>query len=138
MSLAGYLIRQGLALMAEESNMVNFLSSVYFKFLCADAQTGNQSQVARVLSTIQDMLRDILLPFIIVVGAASGIYGIWLGVNYSKSEGDARADAKKRIVNFIIGLVCIIVLIVLLALYTQYADGIIAWIDKAVETGRKK
>lgn len=113
--------------------MINFLSSIYWAL--ADSGTPNidgttpKSKVAKVLNEIRELMDDMVLPFLYVVGAAGMIYGIWLGVSYSKSEGDARGEAKKRIINFLIGFVCIIVLLVLLALFVKHGEGVVDWLD---------
>lgn len=127
--------------------MISFLSKIYFALAAGGDMSGNTSEpntpangvseaattkVGRILQTFQDLLKEMLVPFIIVIGAASAIYAIWLGVSYSKAEGDARGEAKKRIINFIIGFVCIVVLLVLLGLYTVYGEGIIEWVNKAI------
>lgn len=132
--------------------MVSFLSKIYF-FLAdggtisggdglTDATTPAEgvseaasTKVGRILQTFQSMLKEMLIPFIIVVGAASAIYAIWLGVSYSKAEGDARAEAKKRIINFLIGFVCVVVLLILLGLFTVYGEGIVDWVNKALSDG---
>lgn len=94
--------------------------------------TSAVSKTAKVLNEIRALLDDMIMPFLYVVGAAGMIYGIWLGVSYARSEGDARAEAKKRIINFLIGFVCIIVLLVLLALFVKYGDGIVSWLDNFI------
>lgn len=94
------------------------------------------TKVGRILDVIRKMLNEIMLPFLITVAAAGTIYGIWLGVQYSKSEGDARGEAKKRIINFLIGFISIIVLLVLLELFVKYGEGVVDWVDTAL--GRNK
>lgn len=99
--------------------------------------TGVVSKAAKVLNEIRALLDDMIMPFLYVVGAAGMIYGIWLGVSYARSEGDGRAEAKKRIINFLIGFVCIIVLLVLLALFVKYGDGIVSWLDNFIVRDNK-
>ena len=72
---------------------------------------------------------EFLLPFVIAIGVLGAVYGLYLGVNYSRAEGDARKEAQKRIINFIIGLVALIVLIIMLVIYSQNADAFIEWIE---------
>ena len=97
-------------------------------FLLAD-QIDKSTKVGRILSTFADLLDELLLPFLIGIGIIGMIYGIWLGVQYARSEGDARGEAKKRIINFLIGLVSIFVLLLLLRIYAYNADSIISWIE---------
>ena len=87
------------------------------------------TKIGRVLDVFAQLLDEFLLPFIIAIGVLGAVYGLWLGISYAKTEGDARGDAKKRIINFLIGLVSVIVLIILLEIYTKQADVIIEWID---------
>lgn len=113
--------------------MINFLSSIYWALAASGTPNTDdptpKSKVAKVLNEIRELMDDMVLPFLYVVGAAGMIYGIWLGVSYSKSEGDARGEAKKRIINFLIGFVCIIVLLVLLALFVKHGKGVVDWLD---------
>ena len=87
------------------------------------------TQVGKVLDVFRQLLDEFLLPFIIAIGVLGAAYGFYLGVSYSKAEGEARTEAKKRIINFIIGLVAILILIILLIIYTQNADNFISWIE---------
>lgn len=138
--------------------MLSFLSKIYFglgnmsRFLGITNENNDQimgdvkdmpsissertTKVGRILDVIRKMLNEIMLPFLITVAAAGTIYGIWLGVQYSKSEGDARGEAKKRIINFLIGFISIIVLLVLLELFVKYGEGVVDWVDTAL--GRNK
>ena len=88
-----------------------------------------ETQVGKILDVFRQLLDEFLLPFIIAIGVLGAAYGLYLGINYSRSEGDARTEAKKRIINFIIGIVAVLVLIVLLIIYTQNADNFISWIE---------
>ena len=121
--------------------MINFLSKIYWGLGSAGQFLGETNtketpdrttRLARILDTIRNMLNELLLPFLIAIGAAGTIYAIWLGVNYSKSEGDARTEAKKRIVNFLIGFICVMVLLVLLELFVKYGGGIVDWLDTVI------
>ena len=104
-----------------------------FYLLNSAATTAEKAQrttkVSRILGSFADLLDELLLPFLIGVGIIGMIYGIWLGVQYARSEGDARGEAKKRIINFLIGLVSIFVLLLLLRIYAYNAESIIDWID---------
>lgn len=136
--------------------MISFLSKIYFglgsvnRLLATTNENGDviigedqmpkissekTTKVGRILDVIRKMLNEIMLPFLITVAAAGTIYAIWLGVQYSKSEGDARGEAKKRIINFLIGFISIIVLLVLLELFVKYGEGLVDWVDTALGRG---
>lgn len=86
-----------------------------------------------IVQPIIDLLDKLLLPILIVLGTAGSIYVIILGVNYSKAEtSDKREEAKKRMINAVIGIVVMIVLLVLLKLFTTYADQIVGFVNETV------
>lgn len=82
-----------------------------------------------VMVPILKLMENILVPLLILVGTAGSIYAVILGVNYSKAEdAGKREEAKKRLVNAIIGIVIMIALLIILWLFTKYADAIVEWI----------
>ena len=83
-----------------------------------------------VFKPVIDILDSMLLPILILLGTAGSIYAIVLGVNYSKAESaDKREEAKKRMINAIIGIVVTLLLLILLKLFTANADTIAKWIQ---------
>ena len=89
-----------------------------------------QSFYDRVFKPVVDILDAMLVPILILVGTAGSIYAIVLGVNFSKAESaDKREEAKKRMINAIIGLVVTILLLILLKLFTANAQAIANWIN---------
>ena len=83
-----------------------------------------------VMEPILSLMRNILVPLLILVGTACSIYAVILGVNYSKAEdAGKREEAKKRLVNAIIGLVVMIAILIVLWLFTSYAAQIVDWIQ---------
>lgn len=83
-----------------------------------------------VFEPVIKILDAMLVPILILIGTAGSIYAIVLGVNFSKAESaDKREEAKKRMINAIIGLVVTILLLILLKLFTANADTIAAWIN---------
>ncbi len=67
---------------------------------------------------IKDAINSILWPILIVVAAAGTIYAIVLGVNMARADStEKREEAKKRVINVIIGMIIIIALILLLQLF---------------------
>ena len=89
-----------------------------------------QSFYDRVFKPVVDILDAMLVPILILVGTAGSIYAIVLGVNFSKAESaDKREEAKKRMINAIIGLVVTLLLLILLKLFTANAQAIADWIN---------
>ena len=64
---------------------------------------------------VQDIVNAIdtlLYPLLIVVGAAGTIYSVVLGVNMARADStEKREEAKKRLINVIVGIIIIIALI---------------------------
>ena len=82
-----------------------------------------------VFEPVVEILDAMLVPILILIGTAGSIYAIILGVNFSKAESsDKREEAKKRMINAIIGLVVTILLLILLKLFTANAEAIDQWI----------
>ena len=102
-----------------------FMSVLANPMLGADTGTSdtvdlNNGQWAWV-GTIIDAINTILYPLLILVGTAGTIYAVILGVNLARADSaDKQQEAKKRMINAIIGLVSIIALILLLKLFCTY------------------
>jgi uncharacterized membrane protein YidH (DUF202 family) len=99
-----------------------------FRFMGVEVSEST-TKIGRILEVFANLLDEFLLPFVIAIGVLGAVYGLYLGINYSRAEGDARKEAQKRIINFIIGLVAVIVLVVLLVIYTNNAQAFIDWIE---------
>ena len=83
-----------------------------------------------IFAPVVKVLDTLLLPIIILLGTAGTIYAIVLGVNFAKAEtADKREEAKKRMINAIIGLVVTLVLLILLKLFTNNAEYVASWIN---------
>lgn len=92
------------------------------------------SQAKSIVKPIDELLDVIIVPLLILIGSAGLIYSIVLGVNYSKAENaDKREEAKKRLVNTIIGFVILLVLLVLLRVFTNNAEDISDWIHSVID-----
>ena len=92
--------------------------------------SGVSTIYEKVFAPIIKILDAMLWPILILVGTAGSIYAIVLGVNFSKAESaDKREEAKKRMINAIIGLVVTIILLILLKLFTANAQTIANWIN---------
>jgi hypothetical protein len=86
------------------------------------------------LMQIVDIVDGLLNPILIIGGTVGMIFVIILGVNFSKAESaDKREEAKKRMINAIIGVVVTLLLLILVKLFTANADEIVTWINT---TGR--
>ena len=93
--------------------------------------------VINILVPILNVLDTLLLPVIIVLGTAGMIYGIVLGVQFAKAEtADKREEAKKRMINAIIGIVIMLILLILMKVFTANAYDIFGWVidTSATET----
>ena len=67
---------------------------------------------------IKDAINAVLWPILIVVAAAGTIYAIVLGVNMARADStEKREEAKKRVINVLVGMVIIVGLILLLQLF---------------------
>ncbi len=64
------------------------------------------------VQNIVNAIYTVLWPVLIVVGAAGTIYAIVLGVNMARADStEKREEAKKRLINVIVGIVIIVALI---------------------------
>lgn len=67
---------------------------------------------------IADVINKALWPILIVVAAAGTIYAVVLGVNMARADSpEKREEAKKRVINVLIGMAIIVGLILLLQLF---------------------
>lgn len=113
-------------------SIMGFMSKVNMLTEDTDSPTGNPTVddvYTKVFKPVVDILDSMLLPILILLGTAGSIYAIVLGVNYSKAESaDKREEAKKRMINAIIGIVVTLLLLILLKLFTANAQTIVDWI----------
>ena len=86
--------------------------------------------VDNVLNPVVELLSTLLQPLLILVATAGIIYVVILGVNYARAEtSDKKDEAKKRIINAVVGLVITIVLLFLLYILIDNMPKIIEWIQ---------
>ena len=70
---------------------------------------------------IIDAVNIILYPLLVIVGAAGMIYAIVIGVQMARADStEKREEAKKRLINVIVGLAIIIALILFFKLFIEY------------------
>ena len=92
--------------------------------------------VDNILKPVVELLETLLQPLLILVATAGIIYVVILGVNYARAEtSDKKDEAKKRIINAVVGLVITIVLLFLLFILIKNIDTIIGWIKGGSVTG---
>lgn len=83
-----------------------------------------------VLNPVVNLLSILLEPLLILVATAGIIYVIILGVNYARAEtSDKKDEAKKRIINAVVGLAITIVLLFLLYIVIENMGDIVQWIQ---------
>lgn len=69
---------------------------------------------------VVDAVYLVLIPILVVVGAAGMIYAIILGVNMARADStEKREEAKKRLINVIVGVAIMIALILLCVLFIE-------------------
>ncbi len=89
--------------------------SAMLKFSDAITQNPDQFKGYEWLGGLLDFIEAAMWPIIIVLLAISAIYAIVLGVNMARAESAEQRDgAKKRIINFLIGAITIIVILVII------------------------
>ena len=112
---------------------------VGMRFLLGEQQKQDQNyddgltQVERIVKPIDELFDLLIVPLLTLIGAAGMIYSIVLGVQYSKAESsDKREEAKKRLVNTIIGFVVVLVLLIVLRIFTNNIGIIKEWVTDTV------
>jgi len=95
----------------------------------AEAQ-GVASWIMNILIPILEILDGLLIPVIILLGVAGSVYAIVLGVQYAKAESaDKRDEAKKRLINAVIGVVIMLVALIGMKLFITNSPQIFGWIQ---------
>lgn len=70
------------------------------------------------VQTVVDAIEQVLWPILIIVGAAGMLYAVVIGVNMARADStEKREEAKKRLINVIVGLAIIIALILFFQLF---------------------
>lgn len=92
--------------------------------------TGNYAFLLPILKVIDEAM----VPILICVIAAGTIYSVVLGINLAKAESsDKREEAKKRLVNAIVGFGVIIVLLVIMYVLAANIHNIVGIADDAIK-----
>ena len=83
------------------------------------------------VNDIRAVIDRILWPLLIVVAAAGTIYAVVLGVNMARADStEKREEAKKRVINVLVGMAIIVGLILLLKLFMEVLPNFIESDDK--------
>ena len=120
--------------------MKNFMLSVMTRFMGAwydDVNSIDETKmptwVKNIIVPILKVLDQLLIPVIIILGVAGAIYGIVLGVQFSKAEtADKRDETKKRLINAVIGVVIMLVALIGMKIFVANAGTIFGWVDDSV------
>lgn len=123
--------------------MKNFMLSIMTRFMGAwydDVNNLDESQmptwIKNIIVPILKVLDQLLVPVIIILGVAGAIYGIVLGVQFSKAEtADKREETKKRLINAVIGVVIMLVALIGMKIFVANAGTIFGWVDSSVQQG---
>ena len=68
------------------------------------------SSLKSIANSFAGLMKDIVAPILIVIGAAAAIYAIYLGVMYAKAEdANKRKEVQGRLIGAAIGVVIILV-----------------------------
>lgn len=110
--------------------LANVMSRFMGIFKIEDTQYGEGTPafVKNILAPILTVLNWLLPVVMILLGFVGVIYGIILGLKYAKSEtADQKDAAKKRLINFVVGILIAIVAVMLMFLFIKFMPNIFGW-----------
>lgn len=111
---------------------MNFLGKMWGFLLDSTADTlennYKNSWFYDIVGPLVKILDSLLVPVIILLGVAGSIYGIVLGVKYSKAEGDKREEVKRQLINAVIGIVISLVILIAMKILVDQAKNVAGWI----------
>ena len=94
---------------------------------------GNEDEktwIDNVVDPVLLMIDQLMVPIIIMLGVFGAIYGITLGVMYSRAEStDKRDEYKKRLINGGIGIIVALIILIVLRVIRTQNKTIANWID---------
>ena len=86
--------------------------------------------IKEIEGTVEDIVKAVLWPAIAIILTIGIVYVIILGVNYAKAEtSDKKEEAKKRIINAVVGVVIMLALIIILNVVVENLDKIEEWVN---------
>lgn len=118
--------------------MQNFILNVMMRFVGATdwdnikptEGENTPDWIYSILVPILKVLDNLLVPVIIILGVAGMIYAIVIGVQYAKAESsDKRDEAKKRLINAVIGVVIMLVALIGMKIFIMNAPDIFGWVN---------
>jgi H+/Cl- antiporter ClcA len=75
-----------------------------------DNAGGTEDTLPKIATKLAELMKTLVGPILIVIGAAAAIYAIYLGVMYAKAEdANKRKEVQGRLIGAAIGVVIIIV-----------------------------
>ena len=99
--------------------------SKFFSVLDDTVTVTEQSWYKNIVQPIINGINIALIPIIIIVASLGMIYAIYLGIQLARAESsDAREEAKKKMIYFIVAFVITIVLLILLKVLASNANSI--------------
>ena len=89
--------------------------------LLGGGDAGGTKDPFNVYTTkLLEVVKDLLTPIFAVLATVGVVWAIVLGVQYMKAEStDKKEEAKKRMVNVIVGTVIMLVMVMILLLVTS-------------------
>ena len=86
--------------------------------------------IDNVIQPVVAMIDELMVPIIIVLGIFGVVYGITLGVMYSRAESTEKRDEyKKRLINGGIGIVVTLILLIIMKIISDNSKVVRDWID---------
>ena len=118
--------------------MGNMLGALAEKFSEA-IEKDSSLEGYKALVPILNLIDSALVPILIVLLSVATIYSVVLGVNMARADsGEKREEAKKRLINFLIGAVIIIVLIAIIYAIAANLSDILQIANNSLESGDVK
>ena len=115
------------------SNTLGRLADSFNASLAKNGGTVSDSYSGIV--PILSLIDSALIPILIVLVAVGTIYSVVLGVNMARADSsEKREESKKRLINFLIGIVIIIVLIAIMYVLASQLPNILSGVENAAIT----
>ena len=100
------------------------------KFNRLASGVSDQKWIQDIVNAMGEIINNIMWPAIAIILTLGIVYCIILGVNYAKAEtSDKKEEAKKRIVNAVVGVVIMLALIAILKVVVDNIPEIAGWVD---------
>jgi len=89
---------------------------------------GEVATLDQLATTFTNLMKNIVGPVLVVIGAAAAIYAIYLGVMYAKAEdANKRKEVQGRLIGAAIGVV-IIILGITLCYAINWSSLVSGWV----------